>query len=171
MTGNGPRVLAVDPGGRYCGIVLLVAGDLLEHAEVIDRRKLTAAPHELPDWLDATLARLTDLAVELRPDVIAVEGVRAPNPHVRRRDGNALTNPTGIIDTAAVYGAIVGTFGALTIAPGGNGSLIADAYPASIRSGARLGGPSEHARSAFDVARTARLRHRHPRLMNGTPRT
>lgn len=157
------RILAIDPGGRYSGVVLTVAGDL-EHAEVIDRRKATPAPHPLEDWVRAMLDRTTALALELRPDLVAVEGVKAPNPHARRRDGNSLTNPTGIIDTAAVYGALVAMFDAMTVPPGGNGSNTDSAYPDTLRKGARLGGPSDHARSAYDVARQARQRDRHPQL-------
>lgn len=164
------RILAIDPGGRYCGIVV-VEHDTLEHAEVLDRRRLAGPGQATPDlaaWVHGAVDRCYALAAAHRPDLVAVEGVRAPNPHVRRRDGNSVTNPTGIIDTAAVYGALVVALSAFTVAPGGNGSRIAAAYPEGIAKGARLGGPSEHARSAYDVALTARQRARYPQI-HGEP--
>lgn len=160
-------VVGIDPGGRYVGLVVR-EGEELIRAEVLDRRKLEAAGVILADeptaWALQVVGRI--LAIELRADVaelagrapvVAVEGVRAPSPHVRRRDGNALTNVTGLLDTAIVLGAIVARFpSAIVVPPAANGAGPDLAYPPGIRSGTRgLGGPPVHARSAWDVAGSA----------------
>lgn len=149
-------VVGIDPGARFVGIVTVDRGELVSVA-ILDRRRV--CPTEpLEGWARFVLNAVTaELVLLDDPEtVVAVEGVKAPNPHVRRRDGNALTNPTGIIETAAVFGAIVGAFPrAVVVEPGGNGAEVDLAYPSSIRSGARLGGPSDHVRAAYDVARKA----------------
>lgn len=145
-------VVGVDPGGRYTGLVVREHERLL-HAEVITRH----ADHDIADhdtilhWIELVTDRI---GAALQPGfVLAVEGVRKPNPHVRRGDGNSLTNPDGIIATAAVLGGILILWPAAVIAaPGGNGLGHLSGYPEGIRSGTRLGGPTAHARSAWDVA-------------------
>jgi hypothetical protein len=161
--------IGVDPGGRFAGIVAIHRDDTLERALVLDRRRLELKA--LEEWVWHVELVVVDLADELNVATIGIEGVKAPSPHARRRDGNALTNVTGIVDTAAVYGGVITRFRnvAVTIPPGGHGSHPQAAYPEGIRKGTRgLGGPPEHARSAFDVARAARLIARHPRLRSNT---
>lgn len=146
-------VTGVDPGGRYLGIATRRGADLLS-ARVVDRYRYPGAL-ELEGWLRVVLELILDEVEPLEAPLLAVEGVRAPTGHARGRPGHII-NPKGILETAAVFGAIVGHWpDVVVVEPAGNGSAIPAAYPAGIRSGVRLGGPSEHARSAYDVAAKA----------------
>ena len=105
------------------------------------------------------------VASELRAGrvVLGVEGIEPPSPHVRRRDGNSLIAPAGLLATAFVLGAICDRWSGLVVVvpPGGNGSRADGTYPESIRprpSLTRKGPPADqarHARSAWDVASSA----------------
>ena len=158
-------VIGVDPGGRYAGIVVRRGSDTLVDRTVLDRRHDRNSDLGLDDvlaWARFVAVTVDDLRVAHGALWVAAEGVKAPSPHVRRRDGNALTNVAGILDTAVVLGALGLAFVDLIVVdPGGNGALPDYAYPEAIRSGTRgLGGPPVHARAAWDVAGAAIWRHR-----------
>jgi hypothetical protein len=185
-----PTVLAIDPGGKETGLAAItVAGaadpELLA-AAVLDRGAPCSAAHgyELDAWAEANVAAVARLLVELdhRPtasarrqldDVLAghlphgitlaIENVRSPNPHRRRADGNALTNPDGILATAWVAGAIAARWpGIVIVEPAAHGQGPPAAYPPAITYKVNLkrkGPPADrlrHARAAYDVARAAR---------------
>lgn len=166
-----PTVLGVDPGDRFVGIVAR-RGTEVRGARILDRRRFPDAADRV-GWVavvlvavDVELSRQADeldlgkaSALATGELVLAVEDVKAPNPHVRRRDGNALTNLDGILGTAVVVGALVAAYPDLTlVAPGGNGRAPAFGYPGELGKGVRLGGPSDHARAAYDVAGAAAWR-------------
>lgn len=183
-------MLAIDPGGRESGIVAitndaaaeLVAGAVLDRATKCD----PSHGYGLDAWARANVEAVARLLVELdhRPESagyrrrlddvlaghlppgieLAIENVRAPNPHRARADGNSLTNPDGIIATAWVAGAITARWpGAVIVDPAAHGQGPPAAYPAAITYKANLarkGPPADrlrHARAAYDVARAARF--------------
>lgn len=167
-------VMGIDPGGRFCGLVVRIVTRVgrdnseLAAARVLDRRRFPDAA-AWPGWCDVVSLAVLDLLNAHAPPegrasalatgslVVGLENVRPPNPHQRRRDGNSLTNVAGIIDTALLVGHLRSSWPELhLVEPGGNGSLPEYAYPPALRPrGERLGGPSEHARSAWDVAGAA----------------
>jgi len=146
-------VVGVDPGGRWTGIVLRRGDDICEWSTV------TANSDGLPsaDYL----AAVCNLVILYRGQtgshpgavVIAVEGVKAPNPHV------GMSNPLGIMGTAMVLGAVLRDFpGAVVVPPGGNGSGPMLAYPEALRPTRGKGAGKDglrHCRSAWDVAGAA----------------
>lgn len=156
-----PTVIGVDPGGRYVGVaVRAFSGDVVS-ARVLDRHRLPLC-EDRPTWARTVVVYVDDLRAELAaahvPVIIAAEDVHPPRGHARGRPGH-LIDPSGLIDTAVVLGALVLAFTDLVvIAPASPG--LAAGYPAAIGKGARLGGPSEHARSAYDVAGAALFRSR-----------
>lgn len=184
-----PPTVALDPGSRYAGIVRLDDAGELVTARVLDRERVSRggtaagwrttvldavtlelvaagrAPHDGP-----ALDEVTDLAVSFAAGLIAagqviigVEDVVAPTPHGGRVDGRArVTNVAPLLEVAKVVGALEERWpAALVVRPARHGSSLDGAYPAGIRKGTRgLGGPPEHARSAYDVAHAARLEHR-----------
>ena len=157
-----PKVaIGVDPGGRYTGIVIRSRDEVID-AVVVDRRKVEAIdPADVLAWARYVTVTVADHREVAPYAVLGVEMVQPPNPHVRRRDGNSLTNVAGILDTAVVVGALALAFVDLVpVDPGGNGAQAPNLYPSKIGPGARLGGPSDHARAAFDVAGAARWRAR-----------
>lgn len=183
MTTAPPPTLTVgiDPGGRQTGIVVVNGRELLA-AAVLDRdtpvgrahgyssaawaeANLAAIERLLLEQLEPTLprqrpAQIADRAIRTEQARIAVEDVVAPNPHVQRADGNALTNPDGILDTAIVLGAIVDRWpDVVIVAPGGHGSHPRGSYPPAIDlpAGGKGSDRARHARSAYDVAQAARI--------------
>lgn len=152
-------MVGVDPGGRYTGVVTrtpdgVIAARVLTRTTGIDFPDGTYI-HEVLDEISKQMEHA---------DAISLEGVVAPSPHVR------ITNPTGIIGTGIVFGAVIARWPhAIIVPPEGNGSLPDVAYPGQIRRNVRLGGPSTHARSAFDVARAGDLLYRASRSKGGTP--
>lgn len=101
MTGP-PRVLAVDPGGERCGIVVRRGDDLLTWS-LVERGGETSA-----EWAEVVLSYVDELIGDRQPDVIAIEGVGEPNPHL------GMINVAALLDTAVVFGAFVATIGADT---------------------------------------------------------
>lgn len=144
-------VVGVDPGGRYTGVVRLLSGDKLASAVVLRRTTGddfpdTAYIHEVIDEIAAQAER---------SDIVAVEGLSEPSSHINGE--LSIINVKGVMGVAMVYGAVLARWPrAIIVPPGGNGALPDYAYPEPIRKYARLGGPSDHARSAFDVARVGR---------------
>lgn len=168
--------VGVDPGARATGITVRVGREYVWHTIVVrDRDETEVGPG--PVYVSA-VARVVGAAisdghahVEERTGHasvyrVAVEGVRRPNPHVNRRNGKAVTDPTGIIGAALVLGGILAAYPhAVIVPPGNNGSGLLAAYPAQLVTAAerRLGldrpaGQSSdlrHARSAWDVSLVA----------------
>lgn len=135
-------IVGIDPGGAHTGIVAR-SGAVLLAACVLSR---TGCDESL--YITDVLAAITGY-VEQFDAGIAIEGIVHPNPHVR------IVNVAGLLDTAAVYGAVLGRWPAATIVdPGGNGSAPLSCYPWELRgAGERRGtGWRRHLRSAWDVA-------------------
>ena len=151
-------VLGIDPGGAHTGIVVIdsqATGDagLLAHT-TIDCHDRPRSHIDRP-YLGAIIEWASDACWEYGVHLVAVEGVTRPKGHAAGRAGH-LIDPTGLIGTAQVLGAILGQTwpGPLVvIPPGGNGtSLPLNGYPTTIR-GTRAGQDNRrHARSAYDVA-------------------
>lgn len=157
--------IGVDPGGRETGIVTVHRDEPLT-AKVLVRAGTDDMPGLL--YLEQVLTEIADQAAAAtlftgaRTWSVAVEGVKRPNPNVKRRDGNSLTDPTGIIGTAIVLGAVLARYGhlAVLVPPGGNGTARSiHLYPVILRPATGRGKGHDllrHARSAFDVALAAR---------------
>lgn len=141
-------VVGVDPGHSETGIVLRLGDELLEHSTVIR--------DDEPDgrYVDRVNAVVNTRSELHKNCLVAVEGVRAPNPHVGR-----VTNVTGLLGTAIVLGGVLAWWpDALVIPPGGNGSGPLAAYPEALRPTRGRGAGKDnlrHERSAWDVAGAA----------------
>lgn len=174
-------VLGIDPGSRHVGLAITDTDlpgnrpDALIAWATVDRAAIEPGLGERRRWLRHVLDRITDLLEpELLAELIAVEDVTPPTPHL------GMTNPAAIIDTALLTGAILGQYpDAITIPPGGHGNPVPDGitgnmarrillatYPPDLvgarETTGRGKGPRQHARAAYDVARTAARRT--PRL-------
>jgi hypothetical protein len=148
-------MVGVDPGGRYTGIVTR-SGDGVSACCVMTR----TTGDDLPDkeYIDEVLR---EIASQLeQADCLAVEGLVVP--HGRRPDGEStIMTVAGIMGTAMIFGAVVARWPhVIVVSPGANGALPEFAYPERIRKRTRLGGPSTHARSAYDVAKSAAVVYR-----------
>jgi len=145
--------LGIDPGGKSTGIVVIHGARVLA-STVIERPGGTSPT--LADWSlyrSRVVSVVSQAFVTFAPVVVVgIETVTSPNPH------RGMTNPAGIIDTARVFGWLEMVVpGYVPIAPDGHGSAPLSTYPDALR------GPTEqkgagwrrHARSAYDVARTA----------------
>jgi hypothetical protein len=164
-------ILGIDPGGVDTGLVVRRGDTVLEQL-VVHRAKDETGPRGVgvgPDYLARAEHDVRKL-IELHDvDLVGLEGVVRPNPHVKRKGRNVVTDPAPIIATAIVLGHLTAVAGSLGVAavwvpPGKNGSLPLYAYPAELVSDAERrhglnrvgdGGILRHARSAFDVAGTA----------------
>lgn len=157
------RMLGIDPGGKYTGVIVR-AGDEVLGVRVVTR----SGSGDLPDtrYIHEVLDEITS-HVEL-VDGIAVEGLVVPKG--RDPGGNEThMNVAGLIGVGMVFGAVLARWPrAVVVPPGGHGSLPEVAYPLVIRKRAKnLGGPSSHARSAYDVAGVGRLLMRTQRQQAG----
>lgn len=166
-------VLAADPGGRWTGLCVRSGRDVLAH-EVLTRDADEDGPRGIgvgPVYIGQVVDRYAELAAQYGVELRALEGLRKPNPHNRRRDGNSLIDVTGVLGAAAVYGGILRAYpDATVIPPDSHGSKVLGAYPLELvgpreRTGAnwklRTGtGTLRHARSAYDIAGAADLHAR-----------
>lgn len=147
--------MGVDPGGRHTGVVTK-DGERILSACVLTR----TTGDKFPDahYINEVLDEIT-MHVEI-VDFIALEGI--VEPHGRNPDGTeVIMSPAGLIGTGIIYGAVLARWpNAVIVPPGGNGSLPDAAYPSEIRRRQRLGGPTDHARSAYDVARVGEMLYR-----------
>lgn len=152
-------IVGVDPGGRYTGVVSKV-GDDVRAACVLTR----TTGDKLPDQRYLTEVIDEVSAQNEHADVIAVESLNEPTGQLR------IINVMGLLGTAMVLGAVMARWPrAIVVPPGDNGKLPDVAYPEAIRRYRRLGGPTDHARSAYDVARVGELMSRALRTtMGGT---
>ena len=139
-------VIGVDPGGRETGIVLVNRGHLVDH-EVIT---LKAPPKTWPtrEYLDAVVAAVRSRLDEFDADLVTLEGLKEPNPHL------GMTSTRGLISTATVFGAVQITFECEVVQPGGHGLGPPGAYPEAIRipAGGKGNDKLRHCRSAYDIA-------------------
>lgn len=156
-----PRiVLGIDPGARDTGVVVAAVApatrpDLLAHTTIPARKGTPLLPVPA-DYVADVVAACVDAFARHPIQLVAVEGVKAPNWHHR---GKAKPiDPSATIATAVVYGAILGRawpVELVTVDPGNNGArLPAPAYPEPIRiaPGGRGHDKRRHERSALDVA-------------------
>lgn len=150
------RVLGVDPGGSYTALVVR------EGDKVISSTCLARAGLTVDDWIEAVLTELADVTWKHDPDVdlVAVEGVHPPTPHM------GTISVGGLIGCAAVLGAVVAwcwtdQLPCVVVPPGKHGSGPAHAYPPSLvgRRPTRFpgSGPRKHEQSAWDVCAAGRL--------------
>lgn len=180
-------VVGVDPGARSTGIAVVdLAGDrdrwgqarptLLASTTVErsgDEPLLEVSPHYLATVVAAVrdAIRVTPDGIESSSvaDVVAVERITRPRQHLdgtraRGGRGGAAADPTALLATAVVLGAILGRSWApadLVVVPNkGNGRGATVAYPPELLDRdhvARPGGKRRHERAAYDVALAAPL--------------
>lgn len=192
MEAMGTRLgVGADPGHEFASVVAR-DGDRLVRARVFVASKelsvLTLANQadRRRAWAELVLGVVADFIADLaevagltstEPAFLVEHGMVAlgvedvVRPKSRRRgdpSGAAphQINPEALLGTAWLGGAVTGRYpGAVIVAPSGNGSNPELCYPEGIRKGRRnLGGPPEHARSAWDVAGAALW---HARTANG----
>lgn len=147
--------MGVDPGGRHTGLVVK------DHERVLAACVLKRTTGDkFPDahYIHEVLDEIT-VHIEI-VEFVALEGI--VEPRGRDPEGNeVIMTSAGLIGTGIVYGAVLARWpNAVIVPPGGNGSLPDGAYPPEIRRHVRLGGPSDHARSAYDVARVGEVLYR-----------
>lgn len=126
--------------------------DLLYHDTM---ERITAG--DMPDrlYIRSVVLRLVRLVEEYGADVVAVESVQKPSPFMGKQGNVSFSNVTGILGTAAVYGAVLAVLPAVEVPPGGNGSGALVAYPVELRPTRGSGAGKDkkrHMRSAWDVA-------------------
>lgn len=166
------RVLGVDPGARWTGIVLVSAfGGRVEKLLYWETIERSAGGVVLPlpaEYTNQVLAVLN--AIESEPqlgfDLVGIEGVNRPSWHM---GGRAAANPEAIMGTAWLGGIVQGAYPeeSRIVTPGGNGAGALSSYPEQLVSSSErrranwkgtIGGPKaklRHVRSAYDVARVA----------------
>lgn len=156
----GSVIVGIDPGGRDTGIVAISPDGTVRTAAVTNEGELLPLP---AGYLADVLAAVAEL-VSGRHAIIRVEDVKRPNWHVAKdAKRGAATNPTGLLATAQVLGAIRAAYrNAELVPPGGNGSKPLGAYPLELvgeRERATPGwelkvgqGKKRHLRSAWDIA-------------------
>lgn len=159
-------VVGVDPGSRTTAVVAveLPSRDPLEMVLVRNEGELLPMP---PGYLADVVAQVRGVVDRHGGGVVRVEGVNRPSWHVGGRGGGSASNPTGLLGTAMVFGAVVAAVEAWdgveveVIAPSRNGSRPLGVYPeVLVGPGERRGvwqtrtgtGKLRHARSAYDVA-------------------
>jgi hypothetical protein len=151
-------VLGVDPGGRTCGLVLRDSDTLVDHQTVVRDRE------SLDGWCRRVVTVAGNMAANLHVDLVAVEGLNDPTPHM------GTTSVRGLIDTSAVIGALVcwashpDAPGVVLVPPArhgraaeglGRAGLVA-AYPGLVGPRETSGtGELRHCRAAWDVAGAA----------------
>jgi hypothetical protein len=158
-------VVGIDPGGRDTGIAVVdcslggtstppLLASLTVHRS--DKGRLEQPPRGyLLDVVGAVLIAVREHGAGM----VAVEAVKKPNPHVKRKNGNSIIDPAAIMGTAVVFGAIFGrswTIPVVAVQPGGNGTYLPlNRYPAPLGTTGMGNDKRRHERSAYDVAATA----------------
>lgn len=158
-----PVVVGIDPGGRETAVVALVPGGVVRTAAIRNPGELLPLP---AGYIADVLATVADVAGNADPLVVRVEDVTRPSWHVAKdAKHGAATNPTGLLATAQVLGAIRAAYPqAQLVAPRRNGSRPLGTYPDALVSQGerrkpgwqtRIGsGKMRHLRSAWDIANT-----------------
>lgn len=159
------KILGVDPGAKWTGLVLVDTGkdgddSIVGDPVVVSRKR--AKPVLDVGYLREVGAAINDL-IDGYPyliDGIAVEAVTPPNPHV------GMTNPGPAMGAAAaaayaIASATSRNVPVVIIDAAGHGSHDLRTYPKTLvgarETTGRGKGRLHHARSAYDVARTAPL--------------
>lgn len=166
---SGVIVVGVDPGAKDTGICVIRGRDILATHTVAttgdlfpaDRDYLQAVVHAVRSCFTPGFTDFGDFADE--PTLVAVESITKPNWHMGR--GGAAANPTALLATAEVLGAVLAhpwPVPIVAVPPGKNGSQPLGTYPPELVSAAERraknwqlkvgGGKLRHQRSAFDVA-------------------
>jgi len=174
---SGPWV-GIDPGSVSTGIVVRHGNRLLWHT-VVHREADEDVVRGVgvgPEYIALVLSHVRIGWESHYSGVggyipsIAVEGVVRPNPHVNRKNGNAVIDPGPAIGTGMVLGAILALYPrAVIVPPGGNGAGMLATYPhALITPGEMRRGLNRpagdtaavrHCRSAWDVAGQAPIHY------------
>lgn len=158
--------IGIDPGSRTTAIILI------DNKQKPVKLSLVKNDGELlpvpADYIQGAINELRDYVTQNPDATIAVEGITRPNWHLatEHKRGSA-ANPTGLLGTAMLLGAIISHYpDAVIIPPNKNGSKPLVAYPDELISPhekkhpdwkTRVGtGKLRHARSAYDVAVAAR---------------
>lgn len=166
---NGPWI-GVDPGARFCGVILRLGLDCLGSRTVEreeDETEIGVGPIFWAE-ISRSITALAGASVKggYGAPRVAIEGVRAPGGF---RDGKKqFAKPVDILALGATFGAIYNEHpDAVIIAPESNGRGMLAAYPENLvtraearlglRREARMGSKVSHCRSAFDVAGKAAL--------------
>ena len=163
-----PLILGVDPGSKWCGLVLVRGRDGLVGWDLLER----SGDQSLKVWVEECLDAVqrirwpmgrshSALGEALGPWTVAVEAVTTPKSHINGK--LRINSPESLIGTAAVMGAFIAWAATegfpCVIVPPGNGSGRREGYPPELW-GAREGpagtGKLNHVRSAYDVALVAR---------------
>lgn len=169
-------VLGVDPGAKDTGICVIRGRDILATHTVTTTGDLFPADR---DYLQAVVHAVAScfgegawcsIAEPNEPTLVAVESITKPNWHMGR--GGAAANPTALLATAEVLGAVLAhpwPVPIVAVPPGKNGSQPLGAYPPELVSAAERraknwqlkvgGGKLRHQRSAYDVARAGARSH------------
>lgn len=175
-------VCGVDPGSRSTGVAVIDEGARRDSGYLAsttvhrpeDGSELLEPPR---DYLDDVAATILAGIRDHSGDLLAVEGIRRPSWHM---DGKAKpTDPSGIIATAIVFGAVFGRpwpVPIVVVPPGGNGRQPLAFYPGrlippgkTLAQIATMKGKDKlrHERAAFDVAHRARAARTLARLHGG----
>jgi hypothetical protein len=169
-------VVGVDPGARSTGLAVVAftgsTARLVTSATItrpiVDGENLL---HPCPPYLADVQAAIREATRLGDVELVAVENVNRPRQHLggeraRGGKGGAAADPTALLATAVVLGAVLGRSWApaevVVVAPNGHGAGPVGAYPPELR-GPRerlhaVGtGVKRHERAAYDVARGAHL--------------
>lgn len=155
-------VIGIDVGARNTGLVAVDKTVVVAKATVTNDGELLPIPQ---DYVDAVVKVVRYWQGLYGDVVVGVEGVNRPSWHVQKQaKRGAASNPTALLGTAVLLGAVMGVFPeCVVVPPAGNGSGALGAYPdvlVSARERAGVGwelkvgsgGKLRHERSAYDVA-------------------
>lgn len=161
------KVLGVDPGGQSTGMVVR------DRDRLVGWHLCSRGHQPIADYIDQLLGMAVDLAHDTADagglDLIAIEGLNDPSPHM------GMTSVRGLIDTATVIGALLAWSGidgdplGLLVDPGGHGSAaeglgragLLACYPHQLVGDRedKGAGRLRHVRSAWDVAAAGARQH------------
>jgi hypothetical protein len=154
-------ILGIDPGDRSVGVVLAVsrprASLRLLESGTFQRPRSGLPVH--PDEVDSLVSSVEELADEMVPDLVAIEGITRPSWFLG--GGRAAANPEPLLATAVMLGACINAWSTIAprvvlVPPGGNGGGPLGSYPALLVSDAERRLQRWEARTSGD---TAKLRH------------
>ncbi|WP_009473847.1 hypothetical protein [Rhodococcus sp. JVH1] len=155
------RVLGIDPGAKFTGICVIDGRDVIASADVATEYDLFPADRR---YIQEVLNQAYRLLDTLQVQTVAVETITRPSWHMK---GRAAVDPTALLATAEVLGAVLGfawPVPTLQVQPGKNGSQPFGTYPPTLVTPQERRTPSWqlkiagkgklcHQRSAYDVAR------------------